>query len=115
MDAALLPIEGLGAPICVRQAQNRKSPPGTFSASKAAIEAEDFLLFYKNEIEGLPKPEKNAALYLESLSGKEKAVFATILPLAAAIKSRNSIIGFRELIEDAKAHAIKQIDKILAE
>jgi hypothetical protein len=113
LEAALFPAEGLGAPICVRQAQKRKQNPGTFFPDRAAMKAENFLLSYKNEIESLPKPEKNAALYLESLNGKEKAVFATILPLAAAIKNRNSIVGFRELIEEAKANTITQIDKAL--
>jgi len=115
MEAALFPAEGLGAPIRLRQAENRKQNFKTFSVGKAATQAEDFLLFYKNKIASLPKPEKTAALYLESLKDEERAVFATILPLAAAIKNRDSIAGFRELIEEAKAYTIKQIDKVLAE
>ena len=115
MEAELFPVEGLGAPICAKQAESRKQNLRTFSYGKAATQAEDFLLFYKNKIASLPKPEKSAALYLELLSDEEKAVFTTILPLAAAIKNRNSISGFRELIEEAKAYTIKQIDKTLAD
>jgi hypothetical protein len=115
MKAALMPAKGLGAPICVKQAQNLKQSTGTFSFGKAAMEAEDFLLFYKNEVESLPKPEKNAALYLGSLSDRQRSVFATILPLASHIKNRNSTAGFRELIEEAKAYTVKQIDNYLAE
>jgi len=115
MSAALLPVEGLGAPVCVRQAENRKQNLRTFSVGKAEMEAEKFLDYYKRRIASLPKPEKSAALYLESLKDEDRAVFATILPLSAAIKNRNSIADFRELIEEAKAYTIKQIDKVLAE
>jgi len=113
MEAALLPDKGYGAPICVRQVENRKQKHGTFSFAKAATQTEDFLLFYKNGIASLPKPERNAALYLGSLKDEERAVFASILPLAAALKHRNSIADFRELIEETKAYTIKQIDKVL--
>jgi len=115
MEAALFPVKGLGAPICVRQAEDRKHNFKTFSVGKAATRAEDFLLFYKNKIASLPKPEKNAALYLESLKDEDRAVFATILPLACFIKNRNSISDFRELIEEAKSYTTTQIDKVLAE
>jgi hypothetical protein len=79
------------------------------------MRTEEFLLLYKNGIVSLPKPEKNASLYLESLNEKERVVLATILPLAAAIKKRNSLFEFRELIEEAKAYSVKQIDGVLAE
>ena len=115
MEAALIPAQGLGAPICVRQVENRKQNRKAFSFGKAAMKAEKFLEYYKGRIVSLPKPEKSAALFLESLKSEERAVFATILPLAAAIKNRNSIGDYRELIEEAKAYTIKQIDKVLAE
>ena len=86
-----------------------------FPFEKTVMQAKDFLLFYKNGIASLPKPEKNTALYLGSLNDQEKSVFTTILPLAAAIRNRNSTIGFTELIEEVKAYTIKQIDKVLAE
>jgi len=113
MDAALSPVKGLGAPIRVRQVEGRKQNRKTFTAGKAVTEAEKFLLVYKNKIASLPGAEKNAVLHLESLDDEERAVFATILPLAAAIKHRNSIADYRELIEEAKAYTIKQIDKVL--
>jgi len=113
MEAALFPAKGLGAPICVRQAESRKQNLKTFTTGKAATQAEDFLLFYRNEIACLPKPEKSAALYLESLDDEERTVFATILPLACFIKNRYSIADYIELIEEAKAYTIKQIDKML--
>jgi len=113
MEAALFPAEGLGAPICVRQAKNLKQNLKTFSFGKAAMKAEEFLEHYKSSIASLPKPEKPAAIYLESLKNEEKAVFATILPIAAYLKNRNSAFSFRELIEETKEYAIKQIDRIL--
>jgi len=115
MDAALMPAKGLGAPIRVRQAENRNNNHRIFFIGEAATQAEDFLSLYKNAIASLPKPEKNAALYLGSLSDEQKSVFATILPLAAALKHRNSIADYRELFEETKAYTIKQIDKVLAE
>jgi len=115
MEAALFPAEGLGAPIRVRQAEGRKPNKKSFSSGKAAMEADKFLEHYKSRIASLPKPEKSAALFLESLKDEDRAVFATILPLAASIKNRNSIGDYRELIEEAKAYTIRQIDKVLAD
>jgi hypothetical protein len=115
MEAAIIPAKGLGAPIRVKQVETWNQKHGRFSFGEAATQAEDFLLFYKNGLSSLPKPEKNAVLYLGSLSDKERAVFATILPLAASIKNRNSIADFRELIEETKAYTIKQIEKVLTE
>jgi len=115
MEAAILPVKGLGAPIRVRQLENRKYRHGIFSYGDAATQAEDFLSRYKNGIASLPKPEKNAALYLCSLSDEQRSVFTTILPLASALKHRNSISDFRELIEETKEYTTTQIDKVLAE
>ena len=115
MEAVLFPAKGLGAPITVRQAESRKQNQKTFTSGKAATQAEKFLEHYKSRVVSLPKPEKSAALYLESLDDEERAVFATILPLACFIKNRNPALGFAELIEAAKAYTIKQIDKILAD
>jgi hypothetical protein len=115
METAFFPVKGLGAPICVRQVKNRKKNHKSFSFGKAAMEAEKFLEYYKSRIISLPKPENNAALYLESLKNEERIVLSTMLPLAAAIKNRNSIGDYRELIEEAKSYSIKQIDRILAE
>jgi len=114
MDAALMPAKGLGAPIRVRQVDNRKNKNRIFYFDKPATQAEDFLLQYKNKIASLSKPEKNAALYLVSLSDEQRSVFATILPLAAALKHRNSTFDFREAIEKTKSYTIKQIEKVLA-
>ena len=115
MEAAILPEKGLGASIRVKHIENLKNKYGIISFSKAATQAEDFLLHYKSGIANLPMPEKNAALYLGSLNDEQKSIFATILPLAAALKHRNSIADYRELIEETKAYTIKQIDKVLAE
>jgi hypothetical protein len=113
MEAALIPANGLGAPIRVRQVKDRKNKHGIFSFDKPATQADDFLSRYKNLIASLPKPEKSATLYLGSLNDKERAVFSTILPLAASLKHRHSTFGFAELIEEAKAYSIKQIDGVL--
>jgi len=113
MEAALMPSKGLGASIHVKQFENLKYRHGLFTYSEAATQAEDFLSRYKNGITSLPKPEKNAALYLGSLSNEQRQVFTTILPLAAALKHRNSIADYRELIEETKAYTIKQINKVL--
>jgi hypothetical protein len=115
MEAALFPAEGLGAPIRVGQIEDHKPNHKSFIIGKAAMEAQKFLEYYKSRIASLPKPEKSAALYLELLRDEDRAVFATILPLAASIKNRNSKGDYKELIEKAKAYTIKQIDRILAE
>jgi hypothetical protein len=115
MEAKIIPQSGLGAPINIRQGVNQeKVKKNHFTLnrvddSKATMKAESFLGFYRDGITRLPKPGKYTADYLASLSSGERALFATILPAAAALKQRKTEADFGELIEEVKAYCISQI------
>ena len=113
MEAALIPVEGQGAPINVRQAGNLRKNPKTFSYGRAMMKAEDFLRFYREGITSLPDPGKNVADYLAMLSNGQRVVITTLLPTIAAIKKRESAADFRELIEETRAFCLAEIDTVL--
>ena len=113
MDAVLIPVNSMGAPMNLRQGDNsRQRDLRIFSSGKPAMDAHEFLCFYRNGIASLNEPGKNAAEYLSSLKGEAQAVFATILPTAASLKQRHPHADFRELFEEARAHCLKAIDKM---
>jgi len=118
MEAALIPIEGMGAPINVRQGENRRQNTKTFSYGKPMMKAEDFIRSYRDAIACLPKPGKNPGGYLASLSGEQSIVLTTLLPAAAAIKHRLTMrrgraADFREVIEETRAFCLAEIDIVL--
>ncbi|MCL2233059.1 MAG: DUF115 domain-containing protein, partial [Treponema sp.] len=113
MHAALVPVDGLGAPI--RPVRNKSiQPPGlkVFSSGKPAMGAGEFLCLYRSEIAALSGPGKNAAEYAASLKGGAQAVFSTLLPAAAAIKQRRPQAGFRELFEETRKYCLGKIDAL---
>ena len=118
MDAALVPVEGLGAPIRARQIENLRQNTKKFSCGKAMMKAEDFLRFYREGIARLPEPGKNAAEYLALLSDEQRIVLTTLLPTAAAIKHGlaircKSAANFREVLEETRTFCLAEIDTVL--
>ena len=116
LEAALIPVDGLGA----RISSARKAPPQRralkiFSSGKPAMESAEFLRLYRNEIAALREPGKNAAEYLATLKGEAQAVFSTILPVIAAIKQRHPQEDFRELFALTRAHCLGEIDSVIRE
>jgi len=102
----------LGAPINIKKGilqKNRK----IYSNGKAAMKVEEFLSFYRDEIARLPKPGKHAASYTGSLNGEERSVFASLLPVAAALKQGHSEWGLEELLEATKAYCAFKIIRAL--
>jgi hypothetical protein len=118
MEAALILVEGLGAPINVRQGENRRQNPKAFSYGRPTMKAGDFLRFYREEIARLPEPLKNSGSYPALLSDGQRIVFTTLLPTAAAVKhgltiGRGSAADFREVFEETRAFCIREIDTVL--
>ena len=116
LEAELIPVNSLGAPLYLRQAGGKRQRSlKMFSSGKTAMESGEFLRLYRNEIAALNEPGKNTAEYLASLKGEAQAVFATILPTAAAIKQRHPQADFRELFEQARTYCLGKIDSLLGE
>jgi hypothetical protein len=116
MGANLIQVKGLGAPLNIKNGKKAEfaKSQNSFSYGKARTSNREFLTSYKKRISGFEKLENNAALFLSSLEEEDRRVFTTILPLAAALKHRNSYCGYSELIEGVKAHCIKEIDAVLS-
>ena len=110
MTSKLLPQRGSGAPIQIPSGVNKPKPErilSLFNSGKCLMEADEFLLSYKEDIASL------SVSAIHSIKGKEKQVFTTLLPAAAAIKHRNPGLSVNELLEKTKAHCIGEIEKVL--
>jgi hypothetical protein len=57
-----------------------------FASGRPFQKPAEFLAYYLKELEGLPDPREPAAIYLDDLSGRERDVWTTILPSAAALR-----------------------------
>ena len=109
MNAQINVFPGQGAPINLanKLAHNANKSNSVLAATenqhKSGIE---FLEQYRDSIAALPAG---------GLNEKEKQVFTTLLPAAAALKHRNkgNNLSTVELIEETKHYCIRQIDKIL--
>jgi hypothetical protein len=72
----------------------------------------EFLNRYRSEIAALPE-YKEGENYFSLLNEKEKQVFTTLLPLAAAIKHRNPALKTKDLIEETKRYCAEKIEIVL--
>jgi len=106
MDAEIKSEPGFGAPIKLnntRKTAEVQRP--AYKENKATISGTAFLEQYRKDIAALP---------VSGLNERERQIFTTILPAAAALKHRNmNNKSTAELIEAAKEYCIRQIDKIL--
>jgi hypothetical protein len=110
MNAQINVFPGQGAPVnltnkiahnAVKTNPVKTTPENSQSGQKSGIE---FLKQYRGEIAALPA---------SGLNEKEKQIFTTLLPTAAALKHRNLEIKTSELIKETKRYCIGQINKIL--
>jgi hypothetical protein len=110
MSAEIKCAPGLGAPININCA-SRNAEAQSFASieNKKNISGLDFLEQYRSDIASLPKANGNDN-YLKKLNAKEKQIFTTLLPYAAAIKKRNAQLEVNDLIEEVKRLSIKEID-----
>jgi len=76
------------------------------------ISGEDFLKNYRDDISILPQVREREN-YLLKLNSKEKQVFTTLLPLAAAVKKRRPELELKELIEETKRFSAAKIEAVL--
>ena len=132
MTANIAFAKGFGAPVNIRRGkENRDQNAGneesgmrneewnekrrdlkTNNNKRDRMSAVDFLEQYRNDIAALPEA-KSGDNYLGKLSLKEKHIFTTMLPFAAAIKKRKTEIKQQDLIEEVKLQCIKKIEQVL--
>jgi hypothetical protein len=112
-DADIKSAPGLGAPINLNCAHKCAAVQSQINIEKkTTISGADFLEQYRNDIAALPEAGENDN-YLKGLNEKEKQIFTTLLPYAAAIKKRNTELELRELIEEVKRRTVKEIDELI--
>jgi uncharacterized Rossmann fold enzyme len=108
-DTQICVFPGQGAPVNLsrKMAHNAKISVPAAPGNKH-ISGIEFLEQYRGGIAALPA---------DRLNEKERQIFTTLLPAAAALKHRNMASGRElkttELIEETKHYCIRQIDKIL--
>jgi hypothetical protein len=117
MNADIKCAPGFGAPVKLNCARKNavsavKTPLIQRAANKenkTTISGTDFLEQYRNDIAALPEADKNDN-YFKKLNEKERQIFTTLLPFAAAVKKRGSQLELNDLIEEVKRRSIKEID-----
>jgi len=110
MNANVQCAPGFGAPIKLDNAyKNVQVQRTVYKESKPVVSGLAFLEQYRNSIAALPSADMNDN-YLRKLNEKEKQIFTTLLPLAAAIKNRNHELGLNDLVQEVKRFSIKEIE-----
>ena len=110
-DFKLIHKQGWGAPIKISSKSSAellqtKQQENLFKYGKCQINAADFLADYRKDILSLPV----SGIYNE----KEKNIFTTLLPAAAALRRRSPELNTENLLEKTKEYCIKEIDKVLS-
>jgi hypothetical protein len=110
--AQILCAQGQGAPVKLtkKKADNKINSKFKFEADKTSISGIDFLKQYREKISSLPTADTN---YIDNPDIKNRQIFNTILPTAAAIKRGNPHLKQKDLIEETKQYCINQINKVL--
>ena len=113
MNAEINCAPGFGAPVNLQKTSHGDTEARRKLSKSENMEksGEDFLENYSEDIAALP--EADGANYLNKLNEKERQVFITLLPLAAAIKKRNASFKFHKTVEEVKKFSVNEIEKIL--
>jgi len=109
MNAQIDVFPGQGAPINLNNKTTLNAGKKNFVPSAAENQHKSGIEFLEQYLSDI------AALPANGLNEKERQIFTTLLPTAAAIKHRNmgNNLSTAELIEETKRYCIGQIEKIL--
>jgi hypothetical protein len=112
MGARLIRAPAPGVPV---QAWGRGSPGRIAAAGKdRALPARDFLAGYRESIRSLPPLKGGRAPdYPEELDAGGRRIFATLLPLAAALRRRDGGLKGAGIIKAVRDYSIAAIDRVL--
>jgi len=119
MAAHIECAKGFGAPIKLNKeqgAENKKCEMKNVEYGKKSdnnyLSGIEFLKKYRDDIAALPEA-KDSGCYFETLNSKEKQVFTSLLPFAAAIRKRNNDLSSKDIIRETKRRGIAEIDAVL--
>ena len=111
MEAEVVVAPGLGLPPPARAKRPARARPwdwGGLAAGKPASGAVEFLREYAREVEALPPLGEAGGLGAEA-----RRVFATLLPLMAALRRRRPELPPADLLAEAKRRCAGEIEKVL--
>jgi len=117
INACLTFAQGDGAPVANNSAKIKNDEPEIYKKESEIkketreMSGQIFLEKYRDDIAKLPVYTDD---YLSKSNIKQRQVFTTILPLAAAVKKRNPQLKQKDLIEEVKTLSVKKIGKILS-
>jgi len=122
MESVITSAPGYGAPVNLTNSGIVNSAEcGKWSDLKAGtqnrerkifLSGEKFLEQYCSDIAGLPEAGSTDD-YIMKLNDKNRQIFTTLLPLAAAIKRRNGKLNQNDLIEEVKRYSMEKITCVL--
>ena len=122
MEAELIPIEGIGAPIGTQTAPSARASasfaPAASKLSPASYPAKSavaFLSDYHDKIKNLNMTGNNINSFITSLDYDAKEVFLSLLPSAAAIKKQFPKDNFASTLEKTKAQCCNIISRLISE
>ncbi|MCL1837229.1 MAG: DUF115 domain-containing protein [Treponema sp.] len=120
MAAEVSAAPGIGIPLAINRNRSESSGAGgtggvRFTSGEALVGTKEFLEQYRRDVEGLPSVQAGtcAAAYPHSLAEKQREVFVTLLPLAAAIRHRQPELDASSLIEEVKRYCVNEVDRVL--
>jgi hypothetical protein len=113
VGAEVIPIPGGGAPIGAAGGNAGQRPLKLVSPGKAFMEAAEFLDRYRKGIAALPPMRRKPSAYPGGLKTGERLIFTTLLPTAAAIRSRRPELKDGELLEELRRCCLQELDAVL--
>ena len=92
-----------------------KNNPVFFSAGKSVCSWQEFLIDYKTKLEKLPQPLSSFNNYYQSLSKKEKELWATVFPVCASLRKdhKEEKTNIYDILNESKSWCISEIKKYL--
>ncbi|MDR0719702.1 MAG: hypothetical protein LBF78_08715, partial [Treponema sp.] len=122
LGVQLRPAPGMGAPINIPRHENGAvnlffrdkgpAPPGIAPRGPAEEKAAMFLESYAKKISALAVPKSFSPSFFKSLTDDEKALFFTLLPIAAAIKKGEKKLKGEDLFIKVKDYCLTKINNL---
>jgi len=114
MSASVSCAQGAGVPLNLQKKKScAAAGVSPFSIARGAEKsALDFLEQYRDGIASLPEACEGEN-YMKKTNAAQRLIFTTLLPYAAAVKKREPLLKFTELIKETKRRCIEEITKLL--
>ena len=91
------------------------SNPMLFSSGKTSCSWNSFLLTYRDKLAGLPSPDSDFKSYYQTLSKKEKELWATVFPVCASIRKehKDDKLKITDILNESIIWSLNEINKYI--